>query len=301
LTLVPLLATAFVKGASGQTETGRISGTVTDSQGAVVPGVAANATSVATGATRTTTTDATGKFIFANLPPATYDLSYELTGFNTIKNRLTVVVGGDVGADARLEVGARTEQVNVTAAPETINVRTPQFQTTITTQQVVELPTVTVAGNVQASPTEETQLNGGTPRGVGFNINGARSADVNILLDGGDNNNVFDTTVGQQVPLEAVQEFSVITNNFSAQFGRAAGGIINVVTKSGSNTLTGTAYEFFRSEKLASNTPDNGRMASRKASSIATRWATAWADRSSEIARTSSRAWSTSACAAPIR
>jgi hypothetical protein len=68
---------------------------------------------------------------------------------------------------------------------------------------------------------------------------------------------VFDTSVGQQVPLDAVQEFSVITNNFSAQFGRAAGGIINVVTKSGSNAFTGTAYEFFRNEKLATNTPDN--------------------------------------------
>src|SRR5262249_12951066 len=154
----------------------------------------------------------------------------ELSGFKAVKNRLTVSAGGEVGADARLEVGAVTEQVTVVAASETVNVRTPQFQTTVTTQQISELPTLTrnpydlvsVAGNVHDSPNEETQLNQ-VPRGVGFSINGGRSADVNILLDGGDNNNVFDTSVGQQIPLDAVQEFSVITNNFSAQFGRAAG------------------------------------------------------------------------------
>ena len=83
------------------------------------------------------------------------------------------------------------------------------------------------------------------------------SASTNILLDGGDNNNQFDTSVGQEIPLDAVQEFSVITNNYSAQYGRATGGIVNLITKSGTNRFTGTAYEFFRNEKMSNNTPDN--------------------------------------------
>jgi len=267
LLLAVLAVVALVIASSrveAQTDTGRISGAVTDPQGGVMPGVSVTATNVTNGFARTTATDAKGTFVIANLPPAAYEVSYELAGFKQVKNRLTVPAGGEIAADAKLELGAVTEQVNVTATVETVNVRTPQFQTTITTQQIAELPTLTrnpydlvaVAGNVQSSPTEETDL-AGVPRGVGFSINGGRSADVNILLDGGDNNNVFDTSVGQQIPLDAVQEFSVITNNYSAQFGRAAGGIINVVTKSGSNTLNGTAYEFFRNEKLATNTPDN--------------------------------------------
>ena len=97
----------------------------------------------------------------------------------------------------------------------------------------------------------------GDHRGTGFSINGARTASTNILLDGGDNNYLFTAGVGQEIPLDAVQEFSVITNNFSAQYGRASGGIVNVVTKSGTNRFSGTGYEFFRNDKLASNTPDN--------------------------------------------
>src|SRR5262245_54832043 len=170
LMLVALVAAS--RPAHAQTETGRISGVVSDPQGAVIPGVAVTATSVASGLTRTTATDATGKFVFANLTPGTYEVSYELSGFKTVKNRLTVSAGGEVGADARLEVGAVTEQVTVVAASETVNVRTPQFQTTVTTQQISELPTLTrnpydlvsVAGNVHDSPNEETQLNQ-VPRG----------------------------------------------------------------------------------------------------------------------------------------
>jgi len=145
-----------------------------------------------------------------------------------------------------------------------VNIRNAEFSTNINTRQIVEMPTLTrnpydlvaLAGNVQQSPTEETDL-AGEPRGVGYSINGGRSASANILLDGGDNNDQFTAGIGQPVPLDSVQEFSVITNNYSAQYGRAIGGIVNLVTKSGTNRFTGTAYEFFRSEKLATNTPDN--------------------------------------------
>src|SRR5262245_4583785 len=266
IVLLLLAALALVSApVVAQTETGRISGTVSDPQSAVVPGVTVNATSVSTGIVRSTVTDANGKYVIANVPAATYDVAFELSGFKSVKQRVTVNVGSDVGADARLEVGAVTEQVSVVATPEVVNTRTPQVQTTITSKQLVELPTLTrnpydlvaLAGNVHDVNADEVALAGGVGRGLGFSINGARSASTNILLDGGDNNNQFDTSVGQEIPLDAVQEFSIITNNYSAQYGRATGGIVNLVTKSGTNRFTGTAYEFFRNEKLANNTPDN--------------------------------------------
>src|SRR4029079_5232390 len=119
------------------------------------------------------------------------------------------------------------------------------------------LPTLTrnpydfvgIASNVTA----DTASN----RGTGFAINGLRSASTNILLDGSANNDEFTATVGQQVPLDSVQEFSVVRSNFTAQYGRASGGIVNVATKSGTNSFQGTAYDFFRSDELAANTPTN--------------------------------------------
>src|SRR5262249_56192668 len=89
-----------------------------------------------------------------------------------------------------------------------------------------------------------------TVRGAGFAINGQRAASTNILLDGGENNSTFDATVGQRVPLDAVQEFRVITSDFDPQYGRATGGIVNVATKSGSNAFHGTLYEFNRISDL---------------------------------------------------
>ena len=110
---------------------------------------------------------------------------------------------------------------------------------------------VGVAGNVVARPGRRT-------RGTGYAINGAaRRRAPTSCSTASANNNEFDATVGQDVPLDSVQEFSVITNNFSAQYGRATGGIVNVATKSGTNTFRGTGYEFFRNEKLSANTFDN--------------------------------------------
>ena len=88
-------------------------------------------------------------------------------------------------------------------------------------------------------------------------MNGLRGASTNVLLDGAANNDEFSGSIGQQVPLDAVQEFSVITNSFSAQYGRATGGIVNLALKSGSNAIHGSGYEFYRDEHLATNTFDN--------------------------------------------
>jgi outer membrane receptor protein involved in Fe transport len=255
LTLFALLLSATP--AFAQTETGRISGTVTDNQGGVLPGATINLKNVATGTPRSTVTDNNGAYLFANLPPATYDVVVELQGFRSWTTRVVVTVGGSAAVNAKLEVGGLQETVTVTAGSEMVNTVNSEIATTINEAQIRELPTITrnvydlvaLSGNV--TPDDQSG------RGTGFAINGMRSASTNILLDGSANNDEFDATVGQEVPLDSVQEFSVITNNFSAQYGRATGGIVNVATKSGTNQFRGTVYEFLRNDALSTNTVDN--------------------------------------------
>ena len=243
--------------AAAQTETGRITGVVTDATGGILPGVTVNAKAVGTGATRTVVTDSAGQYVFANLPPAQYELSTELAGFNPANAKVTVSVGGAASADLKLDIAGAKENINVVAEVPAINTTNGEVSTTINETQIRELPTITrnvydlvgVAGNV--APDNFSN------RGTGFAINGQRSASTNILLDGSANNDEFTATVGQAVPLDSVQEFSVVTGNFSAQYGRASGGVVNVATKSGTNSFRGTGYEFYRSDKLATNTYDN--------------------------------------------
>ncbi len=264
LLLCLALQLALVTGvAFAQTETGRISGTVSDPQGIATPGVTVTATAVATGAIRTTVTDTAGKFVIANLLPATYDVSYQLSGFKTAKTTVALRVGAEMSADMKLEVGGVSESVSVVSHTEQINTRTAEIVNTITETQIRSLPTITrdpydliaIAGNVNDQ--DPTIYSGDTARGVrGFSINGLRSTATNALLDGAANNDEFTGSVGQSVPLDAVQEFSVISSNFSAQYGRATAGIVNVATKAGSNVFHGTGYEFFRNEKLSTRTVD---------------------------------------------
>jgi outer membrane receptor protein involved in Fe transport len=245
--------------ASAQTETGRVSGAVTDSTGALLPGTTVTLRSPTTGTVRSTTTDQTGRYIFANVQPGTYEVAVELQGFNRSVVRVVVPVGGAVGADAVLQIAGQAETVTVVSESPRINTVNAEVSTVIGEAQIRELPTITrnvydlvgTAPNVAPTPAEMTE------RGTGYNINGQRSASTNILLDGSANNDEFTATVGQAVPLDSVQEFSVVTNNFSAQYGRATGGVVNVATKSGTNQFRGTGYEFYRSDALATNTYDN--------------------------------------------
>ena len=132
--------------ALAQSETGRIGGTLVDPQGGVTPGVTVTATSVGTGVQRVTVTDTSGRYVIANLPPATYDVTFELSGFKGVKNTVIVPVGADVAVNATLEVGNVTEQVTVTAALDRLNVRTPEFRGTI------KRPAAHRAANADAQP-----------------------------------------------------------------------------------------------------------------------------------------------------
>ncbi len=247
-----------------QAETGQIIGTVADPSGAVVPGAIVTVRSVATGTARVQTTGDAGTFTFPNLQPDAYEVSVTAPGFNTVKQTTTVAVGMKVGLDLKLEVGKAETIVEVTGtnAAITVNTETQTIAQVLTTQQLLELPTITrnpyllvvTSGNVS----EDDPTGGaGTGRGAGVTMNGLRSSGTNILLDGVANNDEFVASVGQTTPLDSVQELGIITNNFTAEYGRASAGVINVTTKSGTNAFHGTVYEFNRVSDLASNTFNN--------------------------------------------
>ena len=258
ISLLAILA-LFSIWAFGQAETGVVNGTVTDKTGAVVVGATVTATSVDTGLVRTTTTKSAGEYTITNLPPHTYDITIDAKGFQKFTQSVKVGVGSVNDVSAKLGVTGSSTTVEVTGSAEaaTVNTENQTLSQVITSKQVMELPTLTrnpydlvgTAGNV----TEDNN----SMRGAGYSINGQRSADTDILLDGGENVDLFTATVGQSVPLDSVQEFSVLTNNFTAEYGRSSGGVVNVATKSGTNSFHGSLYEFNRVSALAANTYNN--------------------------------------------
>src|SRR3989442_519231 len=241
--------------AVGQQETGQITGRVVDPQDRVVPGATVTVKSVGTGAERTATADDQGIYLVTNLQPGLYDVTVKSGQFAENTQRVQVTVGAKVSLETKLSTQAVAANVEVVASAGGVEVNTTDqtLSNVVTGAQVRELPTLTrnpydlvgISGNVSAGT--------GGMRGTGFNINGQRSASTSILLDGVENVDNFTATVGQSVPLDAVQEFRVITGNFSAEYGRASGGIVNVGTIAGTNAFHGTGYEFNRISRLASN------------------------------------------------
>ena len=253
LALVFSLAT----GANAQTETGQITGTVLDPSGAAVPNAVVTVKSPATGVTRITKTSGTGVYSVTDLLPGPYDINVMAQGFSPLQQRVTVAVGARVGQDFQLQVGGASTLVEVSEAAVSVDTQTQTLSEEVTGNEIRNLPNLTrnpyqfvaLAGNASDA--------GMGTRGAGFAINGQREASTNLLLDGASNNDEFSGNIGQQVPLDSLQEFSVLTSNFTAEYGRASGGVVNVVTKAGTNQFHGTAYEFNRVSALSSNSFEN--------------------------------------------
>jgi len=245
--------------AIAQTETGQITGTILDPSDAAIPNATVTTVDTATQGTRSAITTASGVYVFPNLLPGRYEVTVDAKGFQKTKHLVTVTVGAKIGFDFHLQVGSTQETIVVEENLTTVNTETQTLGANITSDEILNLPTLTrdpydlvktVGNTTDADPS-------GVDRGVGVSINGLRASDVGILLDGVPNSNNFDTTVALHTPLDSVGEFSVLTNNFTAEFGRAVAGIVNVNTKRGSNAFHGGAYEFNRVSALASNTFDN--------------------------------------------
>jgi hypothetical protein len=245
----------------GQAESGQISGSVTDSSNAVVPGARVTVTNTNTGQVRNGVTNSAGEFVIPSLTIGTYDVTIEKEGFQKYSNRVQVDVASKVDLSAKLAVTGASTTVEVTASGETavVNTENQTLSTVVTSNQLQDLPTLTrnpydlvaTSGNVSDGDS------GQAGRGVGYAINGQRSAGTSILLDGAENVDLFAANVGQPVPLDSVAEFRLSTSNFTAEYGRASGGVVNVTTKSGTNQFHGSLFEFNRVAALASNTYDN--------------------------------------------
>jgi outer membrane receptor protein involved in Fe transport len=241
-----------------QTETGQITGTIFDQTGGIIMGATITATDQANKAVRSEMSSS-GVYVFANLQPGRYEVTATAPNFQTTKQPVTVTVGGKVGLDFHLQLGSTTQIVEVQEQATQVNTETQTVGANISGNEILNLPTITrnpydlvktVGNTTDADPTSQT-------RGVGVSMNGLRASDVGILLDGVPNRNNFDTKVAIITPLDSVGEVSVLTNSFTAEYGKAVSGVINVDTRRGSNDIHGTAYEFNRISRFTSNTFDN--------------------------------------------
>jgi hypothetical protein len=257
---VPFLFAATVA-AQTQITTGAIQGTVQDANGAAVPGAVVELKNADTNFIRTTTTDEEGRFVALQLPPGRYTLTVTKTGFATlVVEKADVTVGQAMNLPLSMKVSSLQETVTITASPTVDTVKTESSTTlnelTVNTTPILgrkfeDLLTLTPGVSVVQGP-DGDEITFAGQRGV-FN---------NVSLDGGDyNNGFFGEQLGGQraaidIPLDAVKEFQVVATGANAEFGRTAGGIINVITKSGTNQVHGSLFHFQRLEALAANTSD---------------------------------------------
>src|SRR5262245_28169203 len=258
--LALVLATAVIAPAAAQEITGTITGTVTDGTGASLPGVTVTATETTRKIIREAVTGTGGAYTLAFLPVGTYDVSFSLTGFKSFNAKsIEVHVNDRLELNAKLDVGAVTETVEVVAG-NTLIQPTPQVQNLMGPTQLQELPLnnrnfvqlATLVPGVNSSLPDEVGI--GLTNVVSVSIAGNRRNSVNWLVDGASNVDVGSNVTLLATPtLESVEEFKIITTGYNAEWPRSGGGIINVVTKSGSNTFRGSGYEFFRDDKLNAN------------------------------------------------
>ncbi len=247
--------------AGAQSTTGRISGTVTDSQGGVLPAVTVTVAQEGTGLTRTATTDQDGAYVFVSLPVGTYTVSAEIAGFQrAVRSGYQLVADGRVTADFALAVGEISETVEVTVPGETVNTVSGEIARVVDREQVQNMALngrnyMQLATLVPGSPLlNDNALDIMTGLGIGTSINGSRGNSSLLTVDGGFNmdsgsNNSQISNVG----IDFIEEVSVKTSNFSAEYGRNSGANINVVTRSGTNAFHGSVYEYHRNEGLDAN------------------------------------------------
>jgi Carboxypeptidase regulatory-like domain/TonB dependent receptor-like, beta-barrel len=235
---------------------GTISGTVTDPSGAVVPGVTVTVTNVNTNVVTNLVTNSAGVYNATGLNPGVYNVQVDARGFKTaVAKGITLEVGANPRVDLVLEVGTTAQTVEVVAQAPLLQAQQSNLGQTVSRQQLQELPTATTGGRSVYSLLYLTagvseQIGGGGGDNANLRINGDRPRSDDYVLDG--------TTIEQPVfggqsfnpAVDSIQEFRVETNSMSAEYGKTSGGVIIAVTRSGTNSLHGSLYEYLRNEKL---------------------------------------------------
>jgi len=257
-----LIAAAVLGGpvlaaAQSRATTADLGGVVTDASKAVLPDATVKARNLATGQTRTVVTEGTGRFALPALPVGTYELTVDRAGFEPLKlSNLVLTLGASVDLELPMAIAGVVEQVTVVGNASTVDTRTSAVSKVIQQARIDALPTngrnfIAFSVITPGVSTDQTPQQGAS-RTSGLTFAGQRARSNNITVDGLDNN---DETVGSVRALfsqEAVKEFQVVANSFPAEFGKASGGLVNIVTKSGTNTFAGNAFGFFRDRALNS-------------------------------------------------
>lgn len=270
LSLLLMTAAIFTGSLFAQRDLGAITGTVTDVSGAVVAGAKISITEQATGVKFNAETDASGTYIRSLLKAGIYTLEIQATGFRKAVQKDIQLTGGDrIGVNIQLTVGEMSQSVEITSSAPLLQTENTALGNTMQSKQVSELP---LGGQrkftflaVLAPGTVPAEQGSRDAAGGGFSANGVRSnGQNNFLLNGVDNNvNVIDFinqtsyVIGPSV--EAIGEMKVVTNGYSAEYGRGAGGVVNVTLKSGSNEIHGAVFEFLQNDKVNANTWERNR------------------------------------------
>src|ERR1700726_3469760 len=246
---------------------GTITGTVLDSSGRLIPNVSVSITNVATGINRTVTTNEDGLYIAPNLLPASYELTFTSPGFKTdVRSGIELTVGATVSLNMTMQVGGSKEIVQVQTEAPDVQLATSDIGAVVNATTVRELPLngrswTDLAAlqpgveTIQTQPSFATGAARGT-RGFGqqLTISGARPQQNNYRLDGISLNDYANgapgSVLGGNLGVDAIQEFSVLTSNYSAEYGKTSGGVVNAITRSGTNAFHGSVYEFLRISAL---------------------------------------------------
>ena len=245
--------------ALGQLTTGTIAGTVTDQSGAAVPGATVTVKNADTGVSRTTLTGENGKYVALSLPAGNYEVSANLQGFQTVvRNGISLAVGQNEVVDFALQVGLASESVTVTVETAQVETTTATVSNLVDEKKVNDLPLngrdLTQLSFLQPGVIK-SPAGAGAFSGLGdkLSVAGSRGNQNIYLLDGVSNSDLSgnsQSASGQMAGAETIKEFQIITNNYSAEYRSQAGAIVSAVTKSGTNTLHGSLYEFLRNDAL---------------------------------------------------
>jgi len=253
---VVCLAISLVPAAFGQAISGNLTGTVTDPSGAALNGATVTALNDATGQRVSTVSSGTGGYLFTNLPVGTYKVSATSSGFKTttIEN-VPVELNKSNNINIKLEVGTSSTTVEVSGETPPVDTTTAQLQNTFSDRLTQDLG-LTSSGGAGAGVLNLSMLSPGVTNassmglGVGPSVGGQRPRDNNFTVEGVDNNNKTVTGALITVPPDAVENFTLLSNQFNSEFGHSSGGQFNTTVKSGTNSFHGSAYEYFRNRNL---------------------------------------------------
>src|SRR5215469_11060897 len=264
--VVVLLAAFYARPLPAQVVGGSISGTVADNSGAVVANATVFLENLSTGVTTAITTNDQGFYSIPNLLPGTYRQKVSATGFETaIRNGIILTVGSQMVSNVTMKVGAISETVEVSDQPPDLQLQTSAISSSTDSQTIVELPlnarSWTDLAQLQpgVSPIRAMAPVSSTDRlgrgyGVELSVTGGRPQQNNYLLDGISINDYTNqapgSVLGGNLGVDAVSEFSVLTSNQGAEYGRTSGGVISAITRTGTNSFHGSAYEFLRNSAL---------------------------------------------------